>query len=175
MESAAIKKITLSVNKFRLAADSSKEVQLEIYSKLCNVTKIQIFQKKIPPYKLLVQQILLFTNQFDYINTQQIPFHEILGYKEKYDNEKYKALILLMDKEYSEPHYLFFIEAFSVSDFNDEQFTKAIYIFLRYAPNNEFVDKVLLFLNQEILNPLCRNGYLDFVKQYIGNKQTNIN
>jgi len=92
--------------------------------------------------------------------------------------DEFKVIVLLLDKRFNESHLNLFSSLFNRKKdvFEDAAFVRAFLFMLKYAPNNDFIDKVLQLTSLVIPHnkyPL-RAEFEEFIRTYIGNKPTSL-
>jgi hypothetical protein len=144
----------------------------------CDLIKYQIISKRKPCYKTWIQLVIFVTEFFQSPLLYDAPVPEILNYRSDSEEEKFKAVLLIMDSSFGLSHHaeiVRIIKHYKIES-ADAEFLRGLLFALKYCPINADMEKTILFLSELFTGsqPDLNSEFLELVKQYIGKKPTGL-
>ncbi len=144
----------------------------ESFKNVIKLITYELTTEITPSYKLLVNEIFIWIELYQTPPSDIIPFNQILEAKPNESNEEYRALILLIDKNFSEVHFQLFSSIIESSNDFSENYYKIFFTILKHAPRNFFIDRALLLLNRK--TNINKSELETAMKQYLMSKASTI-
>lgn len=143
------------------------------FAKLIDLINLQIIKNDAPSYKLLLQHCLTGLVLYNEIDYKSIPISSI---RREQSGGKYKAIILLLSRSFSEDDYDKFVSFLNEDQmvFFDRSFINVLLYVLRFAGPSNTIEKVFIFLKTRIDDEEYESELETQIKNYLGSQPTNV-